>query len=179
MCKLSDVRIIKEKLSAFADDCTRSDSTRSIIVAALITNASKSTTNAGVIVTGIHSLPELAMGCSLPPSDMIVRWQGCPHEKAVRLAPRAILRERSDLGVKYEDVERGADGTRAEALEKKLLAFFEAEFPYLNWKHIGNHREKGWRDLEGRDPVTNDRKMLVEVKGRNGRCIARYDKEQA
>lgn len=176
MCKMSDVRTIKEKLSIFANDCIRSDSTHSIIVAALITNASKSAANAGVIVTGIHSLPELAMGCSLPPSDMIVRWQGCPHEKAVRLAPRAILCECSDLGIKYVDVEIGKDGTRAEALEKKLLAFFEAAYPFLDWKHIGNHREKGWRDLEGRDPVTGNRKMLVEVKGRNGRCQARYEK---
>lgn len=178
MCKLNDVKMVKERLNAYAADCIKSDSTHSVIMVALITNASNSK-NAGLVVVPVEQFADMAMGCSLPPSDMIVRWQGCPHEKATRLAPRAVRHSCADLGFQYKAIEKGIDGNRAEALEKRLTDYFSELYPFLDWKHIGNHRETGWRDIEGRDPATGKRKMLIEVKGRNGRCIARYEKEQA
>ena len=175
MCKMNDVRAIREKCNQYAAQAHASDSTHSVILAALVTNVKSKSKNAGMVLMNIDNLQVMAMGCSLPPSDMVVRWQGCPHEKAVRMAGRALVSECSDIGAVYADIEKGADGTRAEALEKRMLEYVEKLFPFLEWKHIGNHREKGWRDLAGYGADGN-RKMLIEVKGANGRIIPRADK---
>lgn len=118
-------------------------------------------------------------------SDGITRWKGNAYDSVKNTLKGGVnaIRCTISLGVPYNEIDKDSTGTRAQAIEKAVSAGlasvypshqFEYEFGY-DVVHIGNHRERGWRDVaiyaKATDTTPRTRIALIEVKSRAGRMI--------
>jgi hypothetical protein len=162
---------IAKKLNSYIKSCFKSDSTGASQFAMLLVDTTIKTKNVSAIITKLEAMPNIPNMFRLGNNDDVVRWSGRAMQEVLRaLGKRYAPAYIGDMGMPYHMFPKGEDQARTEALEKRCKEICESWMPFLEWNHIGNHREKGWRDIEGRNPITGKRIVLVEVKGRDGRC---------
>lgn len=94
-------------------------------------------------------------------------WSGNTVKKVYPLL-RLFILDRFSIGVPYKALPKNDNGDRSTALELACMEYAKQWRPNLEWKYLGAHRGKGWRDLAGYNP-DGTRAVLVEIKGRQGR----------
>lgn len=174
---MKNTRTIREKIATYnaqnlesirnADNPNNRDSQ---LWYALAYNTSRGDLGFALVKSAHIASGSVAQGCNLP-SDEIVRWGGYDRTTVLHRLGDAVYFALDVIGVEYKTLDKDLQGTRAESAEKVVLDALKqaADDKELVFRHIGNHRQKGWRDVA---VYRGERRVaLIEVKGKNGRMI--------
>lgn len=137
-------------------------------------NCNSKRDNFAAVLFPIDAMESFAEGCMLDAKEHSVKWVGISRHNAETIARKNGVYRACywfEGFCPYADLWKDKYGQRATATEEIYKAFLEQIFPISEGytvEHIGNHREKGWRDLLVRD-ATGKAILKVEVKARLGR----------
>lgn len=174
---MKNTRSIREKIAAYnaqnlesihnADNPNNRDSQ---LWYALAYNTSRGDLGFALVKSAHIASGNVAQGCNLP-SDNVVRWGGYDKPTVMHRLGDVVYSALDIAGMEYKTLEKDLQGTRAESAEKIVLDALRraASDEGLTFMHIGNHRQKGWRDVavyRGEKRIA-----LIEVKGKSGRMV--------
>lgn len=112
----------------------------------------------------------IAQECKYP-SDGVPRWTGNDYDNIrARAGKTNVIYDSFQVeGITYKELAKNLQGNRSTETEKLVCESLESLSGRndLTFKHIGNHHQKGWRDIA---IYKGDRRIaLIEVKGASGR----------
>lgn len=175
---MKNIREIREKIYNYnaknlasiknARDVNNRDS---ILFYALACNV-QNDKNVSFVIIKHHDISSAAIAqeCKYP-SDGVPRWTGNDYDNIkARAGEKNIIYDSFQVeGITYKALAKNLQGNRSTETEKLVCESLKALSGRddLIFKHIGNHHQKGWRDIaifKGEKRVA-----LIEVKGASGR----------